>query len=38
MNVDSLEMRRNFDEIIWSKKEDRDNMLENKLENNIKEI
>ena len=34
MNVNDLETRRNFDEIVWSKKQDR----ENKIENELKEI
>ena len=34
MNVDSLEMRRNFDTLVWSKKQDR----ENKIEKELKEI
>ena len=34
MNVNDLETRRNFDEIVWSKKQDR----ENKIENQLKEI
>lgn len=31
MNIDSLEMRRNFDTLVWSKKQDRENKIEKKL-------